>query len=41
MQSARLHSWQRKTDNFDTVLAKFDNYFEPKRNVIHERAFFH
>ena len=26
---------------FDTVLAKFDSYFVPKRNVIHERAKFY
>ncbi|KAJ8259412.1 hypothetical protein GJAV_G00168980 [Gymnothorax javanicus] len=30
-----------KDDNYDTVLAKFDNYFTPKKNVIHERACFH
>ncbi|KAK0156229.1 hypothetical protein N1851_000482 [Merluccius polli] len=28
-------------DNFDVVLAKFDEYFVPRRNVIHERARFH
>lgn len=27
--------------NFDTVLEKFDAYFMPKRNIIHERALFH
>ena len=25
---------------YDVVLSKFDQYFEPKRNVIHERAMF-
>ena len=28
-------------DNFGVVLAKFDEYFVPRRNVIHERACFH
>ncbi|KAK0134017.1 hypothetical protein N1851_030423 [Merluccius polli] len=28
-------------DDFDVVLAKFDEYFVPRRNVIHERACFH
>lgn len=28
-------------NNFDVVLAKFDEYFVPRRNVIHERACFH
>lgn len=28
-------------DDFDTVLAKFDEYFVPWRNVIHEWACFH
>ena len=28
-------------DNFTIVLAKFDDYFVPRRNVIHERACFH
>lgn len=28
-------------DTFDIVLGKFDAYFIPKRNVIHERARFH
>ena len=26
---------------YDQVMAKFDSYFIPKRNVIHERAKFH
>ena len=26
---------------FDVILAKFDEHFEPKRNIIHERARFH
>ncbi|KAK7103952.1 hypothetical protein V1264_018740 [Littorina saxatilis] len=26
---------------FDVVLGKFDGYFVPKRNIIHERARFH
>ena len=26
---------------FDVILAKFDEHFVPKRNVIHERARFH
>ena len=26
---------------FDVMLAKFDEHFVPKRNVIHERARFH
>ena len=26
---------------FDVVLKKYDEYFYPKRNVIHERACFH
>ena len=26
---------------FDVVLKKYDKYFYPKRNVIHERACFH
>lgn len=28
-------------EDFDTVLAKYDEYFFPKRNVIHERACFY
>lgn len=28
-------------DDFDVVLAKFDEYFVPRRNVIHEWACFH
>ncbi|KAK9517120.1 hypothetical protein VZT92_025010 [Zoarces viviparus] len=28
-------------DNFVRVLGKFDEYFVPRRNVIHERACFH
>ncbi|NRA93585.1 MAG: reverse transcriptase family protein [Psychroserpens sp.] len=28
-------------NDYDTVLAKFEDYFIPKRNVIHERAKFH
>lgn len=28
-------------DVFDTVVGKFDEYFVPRRNVIHERACFH
>ena len=28
-------------EKFNPVLAKFDEYFVPKRNVIHERAQFH
>ena len=28
-------------DDFDVVMAKFDDYFIPKRNVIHERACFY
>ena len=26
---------------FNAVLGRFNDYFEPKRNVIHERASFH
>ena len=26
---------------FDVILAKFDEHFVPKRNVIHERVRFH
>ena len=26
---------------FDVILAKFDEHFVPKRNIIHERARFH
>lgn len=26
--------------NFDTVLGKFDNHFEPRNNIIHERSLF-
>jgi len=26
---------------FDVILAKFDEHFVPKRNIIHERALFH
>ena len=28
-------------DNVDMALAKFNEHFVPKRNVIHERAKFH
>ena len=28
-------------EKFQPVLRKFDEYFTPKRNVIHERAQFH
>ena len=28
-------------DKFDPVLKKFDEYFIPKRNIVHERANFH
>ena len=28
-------------DNFDLVMKRFDAYFIPKRNVIHERAQYH
>ena len=28
-------------DSYETVLEKFDNYFIPRRNIIHERALFH
>ena len=28
-------------NKYDIVLSKFDQYFEPKRNIIHERAMFH
>ena len=28
-------------NDYETVLGKFNNYFVPKRNVIHERAQFH
>lgn len=28
-------------DDFDAVLGKYDEYFVPRRNVIHERACFH
>ena len=28
-------------NHFETVLAKFENYFIPKRNIIHERTKFH
>ena len=28
-------------NDFDTVLQAFENYFIPRRNVIHERAKFH
>ena len=27
-----------KEDNLDTVLAKFEGYFIPKRNMLHEQA---
>ena len=30
-----------KDDDFKTVLAKYDAYFIPKRNLIHERACFY
>ena len=29
------------SDKFEVVLAKFDEHFVPKRNIIHERAKFH
>lgn len=29
-----------RDDDYDTVLAKFDAYFVPKKNTIHERACF-
>ena len=29
------------SDNFDLVMKRFDAYFIPKRNVIHERTKFH
>ncbi|XP_025089823.1 uncharacterized protein LOC112561503 [Pomacea canaliculata] len=31
----------RQLQEYDTVLEKFDEYFVPKRNIIHERARFH
>ncbi|PVD28147.1 hypothetical protein C0Q70_10732 [Pomacea canaliculata] len=31
----------RQRQEYDTVLEKFDEYFVPKRNIIHERARFH
>ncbi len=31
----------RQKKDFDLVLGKFDSYFQPKRNIIHERAVFH
>ena len=33
--------FEEEEDDFDVVLAKFDAYFIPKRNVIHERACFY
>ncbi len=32
---------EESADDYDTVLGKFDEYFLPKKNVIHERACFH
>ncbi|KAI2647390.1 Transposon Tf2-8 polyprotein [Labeo rohita] len=32
---------EESDDDYDTVLGKFDEYFMPKKNVIHERACFH
>lgn len=31
----------RHRNDFDKVIEKFDEYFVPRRNVIHERAYFH
>lgn len=31
----------RHRNDFDKVIEKFDEYFVPRRNVIHERACFH
>ncbi|PVD28732.1 hypothetical protein C0Q70_11326 [Pomacea canaliculata] len=31
----------RQRQEYDTVLERFDEYFVPKRNIIHERARFH
>ena len=30
-----------EANDFHTVIGRFNDYFEPKRNVIHERATFH
>ena len=30
-----------EANDFQTVIGRFNDYFEPKRNVIHERATFH
>ncbi|KAL1249361.1 hypothetical protein QQF64_020366 [Cirrhinus molitorella] len=32
---------EESADDYDTVLGKFDEYFLPKKNVIHEWACFH
>lgn len=32
---------QDPSDSYDIVLQKFENYFIPRRNIIHERAQFH
>jgi len=38
LSSFRLTDEEQK--KYDTVKAKFDNHFEPQRNVIYERARF-
>ena len=30
-----------EANDFQTVIGRINDYFEPKRNVIHERATFH
>ena len=32
---------QDPKDDYDMVMAKFESYFIPKRNIIHERTKFH
>ena len=39
MCTSRLAEGDEK--KFDVILAKFDQYFVPKRNVNHEQALFH
>ena len=40
MKTFEYEEDEENTD-FDTVLQKFEDYFVPKRNIIHERAKFH